>query len=109
MAALRIGLAVCSVFFVSAITHAQETNLAVSGLTSNPTYEKNCSKCHGKNAKGHFMGGPALQSEKVAGLSDDDVRKVITDGKGHMPKFEGKLTPEVIDTLVHEIRALNTK
>ena len=88
---------------------AQETNMAVSGLTSNPSYEKNCSKCHGKNAKGRFMGGPALQSNKVAGMSDDDVRNMIANGKGKMPKFEGKLTPEIIDTLVHEIRALNTR
>ena len=29
---------------------------------------------------------------------------MITDGKGRMPKFGGKLTPEEIDTLVQEIR-----
>lgn len=90
-------------------TSAQITNAPVTGLTSNPTYEKNCAKCHGKNATGHRFGGPSLISIKVASASDDDLRNVITSGKGHMPKYAGKLTPEEIDALVHEIRALNAK
>jgi mono/diheme cytochrome c family protein len=33
----------------------------------------------------------------------------ITNGKGRMPKFAGKLTPKEIDTLVHQIQAFNKK
>ena len=81
----------------------------MTGLTSNPAYEKNCAKCHGKNATGRRFGGPSLVSIKVASASDDDLRTIITDGKGHMPKYEGKLTPEETDALVGEIKALNRK
>jgi len=88
---------------------AQTTNTAVTGLTSNPLYEKNCAKCHGKNATGRRFGGPSLVYIKVSAASDDDLRNVITNGKGHMPKYEGKLTPEEIDALVGEIKALNRK
>jgi len=28
-----------------------------SALTSNPVYQQNCSKCHGKTAEGRFMAG----------------------------------------------------
>jgi mono/diheme cytochrome c family protein len=39
----------------------------------------------------------------------EDLRKIITDGKGRMPKYAGKLAPEEIDNLVQQIRALNGK
>ena len=81
----------------------------MTGLTSNPAYEKNCAKCHGKNATGRRFGGPSLVSIKVSAASDDDLRNVITNGKGHTPKYAGKLTDEEINALVGQIRALNTK
>ena len=34
---------------------------------------------------------------------------MIANGKGHMPKFAGKLTAEEIDTLVKQIQTLNKK
>ena len=42
-------------------------------------------------------------------MSSDDLRTIITNGKGHMPKYGGKLTPEEIDTLVQQIEALSKK
>lgn len=80
-----------------------------SSLTTNPVYEKNCAKCHGKAAEGRFMAGPTLASEKVGTASADDLRNMITNGKGRMPKFAGKLTPEEIDALVRQIKALPKK
>jgi mono/diheme cytochrome c family protein len=80
-----------------------------SNLTSNPVYEKNCAKCHGENAEGRHFHGPSLKSEKVASASVDYLNKIITSGKGHMPKFNGKLTPEEIDTVVQQIEAANKK
>jgi mono/diheme cytochrome c family protein len=50
-----------------------------------------------------------LVSEKVASASADDLRSMITSGKGRMPKYAGKLTPDEIDTLVKQIEALNKK
>jgi len=89
--------------------YALTNNAPVTGLTSNPTYEKNCAKCHGKEAKGHRFGGPSLVSIKVASASEDDLRNMIANGKGHMPKYAGKLSDEEINALVVQIRALNTK
>lgn len=42
-------------------------------------------------------------------MSSDDLRNVITNGKGHMPKFTGKLTAEEIGQLVQQIQAANKK
>ncbi len=78
-------------------------------MTSNPVFEKNCARCHGKTAEGRHFHGPALISEKAAAASPDDLRGIITNGKGHMPKYTGKLSPEEIDTLVQQIKAANKK
>ena len=80
---------------------------ADTGLLANSAYVKNCAKCHGKTAEGRHFGGPALISAKTAASSADDLRNIIANGKGHMPKFTGKLTPEEIDTLVKQIQAQN--
>jgi mono/diheme cytochrome c family protein len=80
-----------------------------SGLLANSIYVKNCAKCHGKTAEGRHFAGPALISEKTAAASAEDLRNIIANGKGHMPKFTGKLTPEEIDSLVAQIQSLNKK
>jgi mono/diheme cytochrome c family protein len=75
-----------------------------SSLTASPVYQKNCAKCHGKTGTGHFMAGPSLVTGKATAMSADDLRAMITNGKHHMPKFDGKLQPSEIDTLVEQIR-----
>lgn len=94
---------------VSAALFAQNpTEPPASGLTDNPVYKKNCAGCHGKTAEGHHFGGPSLISDKVAGASSDHLRDMITNGKGRMPSYAGKLTSDKIDLLVQQIQAANT-
>lgn len=78
-------------------------------LLTNPAYLKDCAKCHGKTAEGRHFGGPSLISAKTAATSADELRNLIAGGKGHMPKFAGKLSPEEIDSLVKQIQTLNNK
>lgn len=83
-----------------------QTQDSNGSLIDNPVYQKNCAKCHGKTATGRHFGGPSLTSQSVTSASSDDLRNVISNGKGHMPKFAGKLKPEEIDQLVAQIKAL---
>jgi len=76
-----------------------------SALAANPVYQQSCAKCHGKTAEGRFMAGPSLSSDKAVNASDQELRDIITHGRHHMPKFEGKLSPEEIDKLVFQIKA----
>jgi len=99
---VRLALAVLCCIACSA--RAQNSK-PESSLTANPVYQKNCAKCHGKTAGGHFMAGPSLVSEKATAMSAVDLRAIITNGKHHMPKFEGKLQPSEIDALVEQIRS----
>jgi mono/diheme cytochrome c family protein len=97
-------------FFLFALTAAFAANPpADTALTSNPVYEKNCAKCHGKSAEGRHFGGPSLISEKTAASSSEDLHNIINNGKGHMPKFAGKLSAEEIGALVQQIQASNKK
>jgi mono/diheme cytochrome c family protein len=84
-----------------------KTEEPASGLTDNPVYKKDCAGCHGKTAEGRHFGGPSLISEKVAGASSDQLRDMITNGKGRMPSYAGKLTSDKIDLLVQQIQAAN--
>ncbi|SRR6266849_3581132 len=93
-----------------ALTGASAQNPpADTGLVVNPVYLQNCAKCHGKSAEGRHFGGPSLFSPKTAAASTDDLRNVIANGKGRMPKFAGKLTAEEIETLVRQTQTLHKK
>ena len=104
----RCIVAIVFLFGTPALAFAQ-TSASNATLTTNPVFEKNCAKCHGKTAEGRYFGGPSLVSEKVRAASADDLRNIIMNGKGRMPKFAGKLTSEEIDTLVQQIKALSPK
>jgi len=108
MKKLALASAISASLLAFASASAQ-TPPAESGLLANSVYVKDCAKCHGKTAEGRHFGGPALISPKTAAASADDLRNIIANGKGHMPKFTGKLTSEEIDSLVAQIQALNKK
>ncbi|HEY3929720.1 MAG TPA: cytochrome c [Candidatus Koribacter sp.] len=77
---------------------------AFAGLTDDPVYDKQCAKCHGKTADGRHFGGPSL---RTTSLSLDEIKTTIANGKGRMPKFADKLTPEQINALSAEIKELS--
>ena len=73
-------------------------------LASDPIYKSKCAGCHGPNGEGK----PALKTAPMkdyAAKSDAELTESITKGKGKMPAYDGKLTPEQIKTLVAEIKA----
>jgi mono/diheme cytochrome c family protein len=104
----RLAIAVSSLFFVLTAVSAQ-TPPTDANLTANHVFQKNCAKCHGKTAEGRHFAGPSLISEKTVAASADDLRNIITNGKGRMPKNAGKLTSAEIDTLVQQIKASKSK
>jgi len=106
----RVIIAVCSLTLSFAITAVSaQTPPSDATLTANPVFQKNCAKCHGKTAEGRHFGGPSLISDRTIATSADDLRNVISNGKGRMPKYASKLTPEEVDTLVEQIKAQQIK
>ena len=92
-----------------AFAGADDRNARSAALTGNPIYQKNCARCHGDTAEGRHFRGPSLVSDKTAGASTDDLRNIVTNGKGHMPKFGGKLATGDIGALVEQIKGANAK
>jgi mono/diheme cytochrome c family protein len=86
-----------------------QTSAPGGTLTANPVYQQNCAKCHGKTAEGRHFGGPSLVSEKVQAVPDEGLINIITNGKGRMPKYAGKLPEADIQNLVAQIKALSKK
>jgi mono/diheme cytochrome c family protein len=95
-----------SLIAVPLIAQSPEAN---STLTGSPVYQSKCAKCHGKTAEGRHFGGPSLVSEKTRDMSNDELRNIIANGKGHMPKYSGKLSDAEIETLVGQIKSLGQK
>jgi mono/diheme cytochrome c family protein len=99
---MKIVLGLCWFIFAST---AAFTETPQSTLTSNPIYTKQCAKCHGKTAEGRHFGGPSLRTEKATTASVNELIAIISNGKGRMPKFSGKLTPEEIRALVEQVKS----
>ena len=75
------------------------------------TFKAKCAMCHGpdgqgKTAMGKTLGLRDLGSAEVQGQSDADLTNTITNGKGKMPKYDGKLTKDQISDVVKYIRTL---
>ena len=103
-----LSIASCSLLLALTAAAAQ-TPPPDARLTDNPIFQKDCAKCHGKTAEGRHFGGPSLITDQVTSAPADDLRNIITNGKHHMPKYAGKLTPEEINTLVDQIKASTKK
>jgi cytochrome c6 len=73
---------------------------AASAQDAAATFQAKCKICHGADGKGTpiglKMGAKDLTAEKVSAA---DAKKIITDGKGKMTGFKGKLSDAEIDAV----------
>jgi mono/diheme cytochrome c family protein len=73
-------------------------------------YKSKCQVCHGADGKGSAAGqkmdAKDFQSPEVQKQTDAELIKVTKDGKGKMPKYDGKLTDAQITQLIKYIRSL---
>jgi cytochrome c6 len=70
-----------------------------------------CAICHGADGSAKTPMGKNLKirdfhSPEVQKQSDEDLKTMITKGKGKMPAFDGKLTGEQIELLIGHIREI---
>jgi len=94
------GLVVALVFSTSSVAEG-----------GGDVFKAKCAMCHGASGAGDTGMGKAMNlrdlgSPDVQKQSDADLSGIITNGKGKMPKYDGKLTKEQIDSVVAFIRTL---
>jgi mono/diheme cytochrome c family protein len=83
--------------------------LAIAASDGKTLYDTKCSQCHGKDgiAKPPGKGSrnfndPAFQSAS----SVDSIAKITSDGKGKMPGYHSKLSPEQINAVAAHVKTL---
>jgi cytochrome c6 len=70
-----------------------------------------CAMCHGKGGAGDTGMGKSMKlrdlgAADVQKQADADLTKIISDGKGKMPAYKGKLSDDEIKGVVTFIRSL---
>ena len=91
---------------------AATTIWAADAKAGQAVYEKSCKSCHGPDGAGN----PAiakmfkvdmrdLKAPGVQAMSDDDIKKVITDGKGKMKPI-ASVSGAAADNVVAYLRSL---
>src|SRR5208282_2813906 len=70
-----------------------------------------CAMCHGQDGSGSLVGQsisvPDLRSPVAQKLSDAQLARIISDGKGRMPSFKNSLSEAQIRGLVTYVRLLH--
>jgi|ERR1700733_169692 mono/diheme cytochrome c family protein len=91
--------------------------LATAGLAADAgagktTYDKSCKTCHGADgtanpaiAKMMKVDMKALNSPEVQALSDDDIKKIVTSGKGKMKPVTA-VSGAALDDVIAYVRSL---
>jgi cytochrome c6 len=87
--------------------------LANSALAADgaATFKAKCAMCHGADGSastgmGKSMGLKPLGSAEVQKMSDADMTALVTNGKGKMPAFKGKLSDDEVSAVVKYVKTL---
>src|SRR5512143_3012194 len=72
------------------------------------TFKAKCAMCHGPDGKKENpgMGTKSLAGPDVQKMSEADLVAAITNGKGKMPAYKGKLTDDQIKAVAAYIKTL---
>jgi mono/diheme cytochrome c family protein len=102
-----------AVFFVSLTILAAPAGVRAQSDASK-VFKTNCSLCHGPDGSGDTPTGKALKakdlrSDEVQKQSDTELVAIISKGRGKMPAFGSKFSPDVINSLVAYIRQMPKK
>ncbi len=91
---------------------AATTAQAANATAGKAAYDKSCKSCHGADgtanpaiAKMFKVDIQDLKSPDVQAMSDEDLKKIITDGKGKM-KPVASVTGAAVDNVVAYVRSL---
>jgi mono/diheme cytochrome c family protein len=100
---IEILTLVAAIAFVVALFANEPGGGSGATAKSGPGYDvylANCARCHGQDGQGGV--GPKLAGGAVVRAFPDsaDQIRLVEDGRGSMPAFEGKLSQAQIDDVV---------
>ena len=100
------GLALLAIVVVAAIVVAGGSEEAALPPDGQAVYAANCASCHGERAEGLFTFPRLAGVVSTKYPNPDDQAAVVRNGRGEMPAFADKLSPEEIRAVVEFTRAL---
>ncbi|HEX9423200.1 MAG TPA: cytochrome c [Pyrinomonadaceae bacterium] len=117
---ISLALGFSAVMFFATTSQTARAMSGGNAGSGRDVHVKNCQRCHGPQGKGDGPAGKLLKTkpadwtnkQKMSGLSDDYIFKIIWGGGGIvgkstlMPAFKGKLTDEQIRDVRAFIRSL---
>jgi cytochrome c6 len=70
-------------------------------------FQKKCATCHGMDGKGQTKMGERMGIKDLAasGGSAEEMEKVISDGRGKMPAFKGRISDDEIKSVAAFVKA----
>jgi mono/diheme cytochrome c family protein len=97
--AARTGIILLLVLIMSSFTRQS----SFSSANGEELYRKNCKHCHGTDGTKGWLGAKNL---KVSNLTTPAIIRQISEGKGWMPSFKKKFTPEELNQLADYVKTL---
>lgn len=95
------------IFFIILFSTTGFERITTSELpTGEELFKLNCLRCHGADGTKGFLGAKNL---KKSFISDSAAVKRIQNGKGFMPSFRNKLTPDELNQVLLYIKGLREK
>jgi cytochrome c6 len=81
------------------------------GSTPATVYKSKCAVCHAADGSGGGTVGkqlnvPSFRSREVQGQTNEQLGLVISDGRGKMPGYRGKISDDQVKQLVTYVREL---
>ena len=83
--------------------------LAIAASDGKTLYDTKCSQCHGKDGIAKPPGKGSRNFNDLAfqsASSVDSIAKITTEGKGKMPGYRSKLSPEQINAVAAHVKTL---
>lgn len=100
---MKIKEIVLQITFFMVITSFTHPNQQITGKE---IFEKNCSKCHGKDGTKKAFGVKSLEKSQLTAAENFDI---ISNGKGKMPSWKNTLPNEQINQVIAYIEDLRKK
>jgi mono/diheme cytochrome c family protein len=99
------------------VASSDPTFLPISAANGAKIYKKQCIACHGEKGKGDGPAAAAFNprpsnladAELMQGLTEEELREAVAEGKGAMPGFASILPPEDLEAVLKYIRALSAE
>lgn len=96
----RIVIGIVALSLFSFATPLQRIRTSDAGKD---IFSKNCTRCHGMDGTKGKWGAKNLQQST---LSDVDMVRIITQGRGIMPSWKNSLTNEEIESVKDYVKTL---